>query len=190
MASLSKQKGAQFEREVCRMLSEWLGAPKGEVWFWRSAMSGGRATLGIAKKELRSTQAGDISGLHGHACAFLNHFVVECKHVRSLTLERLVFNGSGLLDSFWKQVEDEAARQGKQPFLVMKQNGRPVLLGTTINGSNLLNVMMQPCVAFPRLSLDIYELNAFLERADMTRIWDLECAAGSRPKRPRLIIRK
>jgi hypothetical protein len=44
-----KQKGSQFERDVCRELSLWVSHGKQEDVYWRSAMSGGRSTVAALK---------------------------------------------------------------------------------------------------------------------------------------------
>ena len=40
-----KQKGGEYERTVCKKLSLWVSNGTRDDIFWRSAMSGGRATL-------------------------------------------------------------------------------------------------------------------------------------------------
>ena len=61
MSRLSKQKGAEFERKICKQLSRWIDSNREDL-FWRSAMSGGRATLKSNKGEV-SGQAGDITSI-------------------------------------------------------------------------------------------------------------------------------
>ncbi len=58
-------KGASFERQVCRDLSLWLTEGKHDDCFWRSAMSGGRATVRFKKGRTSRSQAGDISPISG-----------------------------------------------------------------------------------------------------------------------------
>ena len=40
-----KEKGSSFERLVCKRMSMWLSKGERDDLFWRSAMSGGRATV-------------------------------------------------------------------------------------------------------------------------------------------------
>jgi hypothetical protein len=58
-------KGGEFERDFCRELTTWwTGDQESDVVFWRTAMSGGRATV-RRKKGKKTTQAhcGDIAAL-------------------------------------------------------------------------------------------------------------------------------
>lgn len=123
-----KQKGAQFEREVCEQLSRWVSCGKSDSEFWRSAMSGGRATVRFAKGKSADGHGGDISATGGLGHALLSHFVIECKHVADLNLRAAVVKGIGPVREFWEQVSGDADRVGKQPMLIAKQNLMPTLL--------------------------------------------------------------
>lgn len=58
-------KGSSFEREFCKDLSVWwTGDEKTDVLFWRTAGSGGRATIRKKKnKKTNSAHCGDIAAL-------------------------------------------------------------------------------------------------------------------------------
>jgi hypothetical protein len=117
-----KQKGASFEREVCVMLSKWVTSGSREDVFWRSAMSGGRATVAHKKhgKQL-SNQVGDISCIHPQGDHFSSTFAVECKFYAKLDYEGLL-TGRGKLLAFWAEINEQASRYNKLPFLVCRQN--------------------------------------------------------------------
>lgn len=123
-----KQKGAQFEREVCVALSRWVSGGTSDSEFWRSAMSGGRATVRVAKGKSADGHGGDIAatGVLGHP--LLAHFTVECKFVADLNLRSALIKGVGDLVNHWGQVSGDAKRVGKMPLLIAKQNLMPTLL--------------------------------------------------------------
>jgi hypothetical protein len=116
-----KQKGAQFEREVCVMLSRWLTDDKQEDVFWRSAMSGGRATVAYKKGKKLATQVGDISCIHHIGNNFIDNFAPECKYYAKIDFDGLV-TGKGKLIQFWREINEQSHRYNKHPFLVCRQN--------------------------------------------------------------------
>ena len=131
------QKGSAFERKVCRQLSHWLSGGKREDLFWRSAMSGGRATLGLKKGMVRATQAGDVTAIDGKGLGaqFLKQFVVECKHVKSLDLDKAVAKQTGAFVKYWAKHLGEARAHSRSPFLVARQNRFPTLLFLDMDGA-------------------------------------------------------
>ena len=58
-----KQKGSGFERTICHELSMWISHGKHDDLFWRSSMSGGRATVMFKKGGQNRTQNGDITAI-------------------------------------------------------------------------------------------------------------------------------
>lgn len=128
-----KAKGGAFEREVCRTLSLYTSNGRRDDLFWRSAMSGGRATLKERKGQRATAQAGDISAIDPAGHVLTDHFLVECKFYKDLNL--LSFFGvpasgrsGGVLSKFWQDTVDKANTNAKHPLLIAKQNGRPPLL--------------------------------------------------------------
>ena len=117
-----KQKGAAFEREICVMLSQWISNGLNSDVFWRSAMSGGRATVAFKKSgALHSSQAGDISCINSIGQHFISTFAVECKFYANLDYQGLL-TGKGKLLSFWTEINLQARRYNKHPFLICRQN--------------------------------------------------------------------
>jgi len=119
-----KQKGSAWEREVCRRLSLWVTDGQKVDCFWRSAMSGGRAT--VARGKVR--QAGDICAVAPEGNAFADQWFVECKHVAHLNLEGFLIKGLGKLHDFWKLARSEARKYHRDPMIICKQNGWPALV--------------------------------------------------------------
>lgn len=125
-----KQKGAAFEREVCRVLSLWITSGERQDCFWRSAMSGGRATIAHGR-DVR--QCGDIAAVAQEGYEFANAWFVECKHVRSLDLDSFIIKGVGLLRKFWDKARKEAKRHRKDPMIIARQNRWPDIVVTRTN---------------------------------------------------------
>ena len=123
-----KAKGSAFEREVCKKLSLWITDGEMEDCLWRSAISGGRATVAHRKGKV-VRQGGDICAVSPEGHKLTDHWYIECKHVKKLGLDQFLVKGTGLLAEFWKKCRDEAGRYGvKSPVIIAKQNGWPVLV--------------------------------------------------------------
>lgn len=125
-----KQKGANFERTICKELSKWLSNGERTDLFWRSAMSGGRATITLAK-----SQSGDISAITARGEKFTNIFNVECKYYRDLQIANFILNRhrskNPKLVTFWNQCYEDAKKNGKLPLLIVKQNHYPIFICST-----------------------------------------------------------
>lgn len=134
----SKQKGASFERLVCKQLSLWItNGDKPDV-FWRSAMSGGRSTVFAKKGREAATQAGDISATGAEGHLLTDKFFIECKFYRDLSLLSFLFGHQrGKLHEFWSVAKREAKQHKKAPMMIAKQNIEKtlVLLSDTIDHS-------------------------------------------------------
>lgn len=122
-------KGAQFERWVCKALSGWVSHGKLTDLFWRTAMSGGRATL-ARRKGVRVRQSGDICSVSSEGHSFTSEWYVECKHYRNINLSGWALLNRGPLRGWWKTAVKNARQEGLKPMLIVKQNGWPVLVFT------------------------------------------------------------
>jgi hypothetical protein len=134
-----KGKGSAFERKVCVDLSLMISGGKQSDIFWRSAMSGGRATSRIrrAKNRYRRSvdnvrQGGDICAVAPEGNAFSEHWFVECKFVRRLNLDGFLMLNIGPLAQFWKIAKEQAARHNREPMVIAKQNNGPIIVVTNI----------------------------------------------------------
>jgi hypothetical protein len=161
-----KQKGAAFEREVCVALSRWISDNKRDDIFWRSAMSGGRSTVAKKRGKMLATQAGDLSAIDPLGHGFIDRFVVECKHLKSLRLESAI-KGNGILLDIWDKLDLGSRCLAKEAFLIMKQNNWPILLGLNrgIMG-HYAEEMISPLVMFPRINLNIYSFEEWLKKVE------------------------
>jgi hypothetical protein len=124
-----KQKGANFEREICKRISLWLTNGERDDCLWRSAMSGGRATVQMRKgNSIR--QCGDIAAVSEEGIAFTNQWYVEIKHYKDLQLGSFFLCGTGNLFNFWRICVREAKKYNRDPMLIAKQNARPTIVIT------------------------------------------------------------
>lgn len=127
-------KGSAFERTVCKRLSLWLSKGERDDLFWRSAMSGGRATLrlrqDLARIQINKAQAGDITAINQQAYDFIEGLFIEAKHYANLGLARGFICHTGLLWKFWEKACADADRHAKMPVLIAKQNLYPIVVIT------------------------------------------------------------
>ena len=137
-------KGQSFEREVSRRLSLWLTKGARDDVFWRTAMSGGRATLQAKKGIINFAQAGDIGAIDPLGAQLLNHVTIECKFYRDLVLFKSLLQGTGKIAGFWEKHYDEARLSQREPFMIARENLTPTLLLTTKNATHLLGIRSRP----------------------------------------------
>jgi hypothetical protein len=144
-----KQKGSQFERDVCKALSLWVTHGKRTDAFWRSAMSGGRATV---HKHGDVRQAGDITAVAPEGHKLTDSHYIECKFYKDLNFDGLI-KGSGKLLDFWEKTLLQATRYQRIPVLIAKQNMLPTLL---ITDDNFDQRNLRPMIVARRYNLRLY----------------------------------
>lgn len=153
-------KGAAWERNICGRLSLWMSQMRRKDLFWRSAMSGGRATIDKSSHAM----AGDICAIHKLGARFLELFTIECKWRATFNVEASFFGREGFLLRDWYQAYDQVA-PGREPLLMMKQNFKVELVGTTAKGIEMLEHggKIDLWVVFPGEDLYLFPLDSFLE---------------------------
>lgn len=141
----SKRKGSSFERKVCEQLSRFVAPDSKDAIFWRSSMSGGRATIQNRKGGNNRSQLGDISSIDKRGALIAETFVIECKHYKDLAIPAFFLKGSGKLYGFWKTLKKLCLKtKGNdklKPLLIAKQNSMPTMLITTVGGFTALEAM-------------------------------------------------
>jgi hypothetical protein len=137
-----KVKGSSFEREVCKLFSLWISGGQNEDLFWRSAMSGGRATVAHRKGKV-VRQSGDITAVAPEAHFFTDIFFMECKFLKKLQIDKFILLGEGTLAKFWQVCIKEAAKHGRKPMLIARENGKPPLV---ITQKGALWEICDPCL--------------------------------------------
>jgi hypothetical protein len=120
-------KGGAFERRVCKQLSLWVSNGVSDSLFWRSAMSGGRATIQLRRGKVNVRQSGDICAIDPMGYPFVEENFTELKHYNNLGIDRAFVCRTGTLANFWRHARREATKYGKRPLLVALQNFYPTL---------------------------------------------------------------
>lgn len=121
-------KGQAFERQICKALSLWVSGNERDDLFWRSAMSGGRATIGKRAGINRAAHAGDIVATDPLGHLLTDTWYIECKNYKALDYRAALLTGKGRFANFWRVADREAAEHGKLPMLIMHENISPILV--------------------------------------------------------------
>lgn len=177
MGKMSKRKGASYERLICQRLSLWVSELVREDVFWRSAMSGGRASL--KKHNVRGrkfdAQSGDLSAIHEVGYPFINTFVVDCKHKNDLKWSTAIYRGSGNLAQGWEQVVGDAKAAQKLPMMITRQNRDEDVVVLDSRGAQAMDSVREfkkhiPCVCIlPHLDLHTFFLRDLITDISATR---------------------
>ena len=156
------EKGGEYERNISGRLSLWVSNFTRDDLFWRSAMSGGRATLKGRKKSAikSSAEVGDISLRHKMGAPFLEIFTVECKHWDDLCLRQYLFGKKGHIADIWTKPLEEARAVRRQPMVCAKQSHAGELCFTTKKGYSIFNKGgdIEPIAIFPRINMYIFHM--------------------------------
>jgi hypothetical protein len=174
-----KSKGSAFERLVCERLSRWMSRGLRDDLLWRSAMSGGRATV-KAKKGMRNvSQVGDISAIDPQGEHLTGTFCIECKTYKDLHLDQLYvttqYSTDGL-SKFWRKHCAVSLRANRLPMLVAKQNTfapgpmvclddrgiKALRLGREADPESFLQLYL---AHYPLHNLYVFTLNTFVQYA-------------------------
>lgn len=123
-------KGAGFEIKICVQLSLWLTRGKSRDCFWRSAMSGGRATTAFKRGVRLDRQAGDICAISPEGHRITDNYYLECKHRRDIGLESFLIKNIGPMAGWWRKTVAEAARHEREPVMIVRGNFMPILVVT------------------------------------------------------------
>lgn len=171
-----KAKGAAFERLVCKELSLWVTNGHRDDVFWRSAMSGGRATVHKKGGKTIAHVSGDIAAVHKEGNEFIRYFFVECKNMAKFELHRMVFGKGGPLMDFWGVARTQAHSFGKSPMLIAKQNLFPSVVVLSGVGVEQFNVGDMVLCWSPPHDAAFVGWQEFRDKVDYA-----QCALGFRP---------
>lgn len=150
-----KSKGGDFERHVCKRLSLWLTQGRHDDCLWRSAMSGGRATIQLTEGVVNRTQGGDISAISLEGHELISRCLIECKFYADLNIVEGLVKGTGNLIAFWRRVVADARTYGKQPVLIARQNRLPTL-AIVASGFRLFDEGKVPVLSSAGWNADFY----------------------------------
>tara|TARA_Y100000310_G_scaffold345655_1_gene467792 strand:+ start:11330 stop:11836 length:507 start_codon:yes stop_codon:yes gene_type:complete len=155
-----KQKGSEFERWVCKKLSLAMSNGKRDDLYWRSAMSGGRASVKFKKGGKNLTQVGDITCIDKLGSLLTDKYVIECKRYKSVKWNALIYGvpQKGSIIEFWKQVRKDAKKAKKHPMLIVKENGRETMVCCLSPHSQLISLISSNEFCF----FDVFKFSDFL----------------------------
>lgn len=131
----SKNKGSQFEREVARKLGKALYDDEDALW--RTHSSGG-----WVKEKTGRVHPGDIYPIKPVPFPF--EFVIECKNVKSWSLDDFFKDKNNLIIQWWNKLLDDRSLAGETyknytPLLIVTKNYYPILAI-----SNMVNIIPPP----------------------------------------------
>ena len=125
MGRSSKNKGSDFERKVCRLLTRWITGKTDPVIFWRTAGSGSQFT----RQRGCSKMCGDIMAISSEGEFFTNLFCIECKFYEKIPFLALISSkGCNLVSNWWKKLCEQSLIDSKLPFLFFKENYQPIYI--------------------------------------------------------------
>jgi hypothetical protein len=117
-------KGAQFERDIGRVLSMWITQNQRSNLFTRNVLSGGAHTRTVKIGIEEANIPGDIAAANPLAYEFLSHFSVECKFYKDLHLDVFIMDtaGTSFLSKTIALARKQAIASGLQWMVIAKQN--------------------------------------------------------------------
>ena len=129
-------KGGDYERTVCKLLSEWLTHGRSDDELWRSSQSGGRATTRAKKGKKTKGHSGDTVATGKHGRRLLKIVTMELKrgynktaNVHSLLDLRHGADAVQMYESWFLQAHTAAAR-ADTPYwwLIHRRDRREAML--------------------------------------------------------------
>lgn len=160
-----KRKGGDYEREICKKLSLWISEGQREDIFWRSAMSGGRATVQYKKGVNNKSQVCDISAIDPLGNFLIDKTIIECKTYRCLHIDSFIFNYSLKTNNaynFWIELSNKAKEVNKIPILICKQNNSKSLIILPHYLASKFSLNSLAIIKKHDISIEIFLLDNFL----------------------------
>lgn len=125
---MASQKGSQFERDIARALSKWWTHGERDDIFWRSAMSGGMATVRAKKGKAVVTQIGDLVSVDPIGAKLIETYVIELKRgYKAWCMLDLIDSPkptASVLHAFLEQVKQECETANINNFLLICRRDR------------------------------------------------------------------
>lgn len=182
-------KGARYERTMCVRLSLWVTNLLRQDVFWRSAMSGGRATrFRKAHKGDLAAHAGDIVCNRPEGMHFRDIFCADMKFRNDFNIERVAYGHDGHITGDWVKLCEEAKNHKLIPILFCKRTRRGEFVVTTAEG---LKILQSGGSLEPRMHLPQIDAWIVSQREMLLLDYDLiRVAFPKRPPRPRVRPKK
>jgi hypothetical protein len=125
---VNKQKGSDFERQICKDLSLWWSGGERDDIFWRTSLSGGRATVRRKSGKKTDLQCGDISAIDPYGVPLIQQVTFELKrgYGKASPFDLLDANHTSSLEwlLFLKQAQTAAASAQTPYWAIIFQRDR------------------------------------------------------------------
>ena len=126
-----KHKGSSFERQFCKKISLWWTKGERDDIFWRTSISGGRATVRAKQGKTTKGQYGDVAATDPLGVPLTELCVIElkCGYGKSSVGDYMDGTSKSMIERWVEQVNEDA-KKGDIPFwfLVTKRDRKKVLI--------------------------------------------------------------
>ena len=179
MGTKSK-KGGGFEREICKLLSLWWSKGEHDDIFWRTAGSGGRATVRRKQGKRTADSAADMMACHESgksltkACLFEmkrgysdKHKIVKNKKTKKLSVKKVAYglevlsildkkpkHKEPILLQWWEKLEQERiSTKRKFSFIIFRRDAKDACI---VMSYKILKILTQKNGHFEGRMLSIH----------------------------------
>ena len=128
-------KGATFERDICRQLSRWWSLERTDDVFWRTAGSGAKATVQRRKGQTAFGQDGDMQATDPIGQPFIDLCLIEIKRgYNKVDVLQSMYKTDdtkkpSMLFGWMMKAEIECHEAGREwPWLIYKADRKPVMI--------------------------------------------------------------
>lgn len=132
----SKNKGSKFERDCAKLVSLWVSFGDRDDIYWRTASSGGMATMRAKYGKRADLQVGDLRPETPEASIITDKLILECKCLKTFDLEKYLFNTKRKNTGMQKVISECEIRYRnyKEDFLLIcKANNSKVFVCFSMN---------------------------------------------------------
>ncbi len=131
------RKGANFELQICKLLSLWWSGGESDAIFCRSVTSGGFATTRRKAGKATKNAHGDITALDPAGLILLALFCFELKRGYTFCaldmIDKLPKAKATVLEKFWEQASTSSAESGAMfPAVIFKRNQKQTCIMVSI----------------------------------------------------------
>lgn len=118
----AKTKGTNYERDFAKRLSLWWTYGQLQDAFWRTSLSGGKATITNS-----TVQVGDICAIRPIAIPLENCVVFELKrgYTKTLILDWLLLGSTSLVGQWWEKGIQQSIDTNRKFILIVKHDHYP-----------------------------------------------------------------
>ncbi len=163
--SNGKAKGSGYERDICKLLTEWLtGKSKPYVW-WRSPSSGALATITAQNPNL----TGDIISVLPEGNFLTDMFSIEVKvGYPNSSFNKFFSNAkNNEIELFWNQAYNDSKISNKEPMLIYKKDRKEPLIFINeklMKKFNMLNELNFFIIKFNTHKVAVFNLKDFFTK--------------------------